>query len=377
MRLITLVYKNIARRRIRSALTVTGMAVAVAAVVALVGIAEGFKRSFLDMYQSRGVDVVVVRGRAADRMTSELDQGFGTRIAALPHVAAVEPVLLDVVSLEELGPVGVVVQGLAPTGALARDRQLTEGNWFGPEETKVALLGGILAANLGKTVGDEIEIYENERFRIAGIYDGGNIFDNGAMIVPLAELQRMLDQARQVTAFNVQVDRAAGANSVADVVDAINALGVGVSAMATENYVASDRKIQIASALAWSISTIALVIGAIGMLNTMIVSVFERTSEIGILRAMGWRRSRIVRMIILEASLLSVAGGIVGTLLALCLTHLLSRSPTTAGLVSGHISSAVITQGFCIALLIGVLGAFYPALRAARLLPTVALRQQG
>ena len=71
------------------------------------------------------------------------------------------------------------------------------------------MLGKILAANLGKQVGDAIEIYENESFRIVGVYDGGNIFDNGAMIVPLVELQRMLDQSGQVTAFNVRVDRAA------------------------------------------------------------------------------------------------------------------------------------------------------------------------
>ena len=64
MRLISLVYKNIARRRIRSALTVMGMAVAVAAVIALVGIADGFKRSFLDMYRAQGVDIVVVRARS-------------------------------------------------------------------------------------------------------------------------------------------------------------------------------------------------------------------------------------------------------------------------------------------------------------------------
>jgi putative ABC transport system permease protein len=377
MRLISLVYKNIARRRIRSALTVTGMAVAVAAVIALVGIADGFKRSFLDMYQAHGVDVVVVRGRSADRMTSELDQGIGAKIAMIPGVTAVEPVLLDVVSLEELGPVGVVVQGLEPTGDLARERSLSAGTWFGADDKKVAMLGRILAANLGKSAGDEVEIYENERFRIVGVYDGGNIFDNGAMIVPLAELQRMLDQSHQVTAFNVRVDRSQGETVVPGVVQAINGQGLGVSAMATENYVATDSKIQIASAMAWSISAIALVIGAVGMLNTMIVSVFERTSEIGILRAIGWRRGRIVRMIILEAGLLSVAGGVIGTLLALAMTQLLSRAPTTAGLVSGYVAPGVVSQGLCIAVLIGILGAIYPAIRAARLLPTVALRGQG
>jgi putative ABC transport system permease protein len=377
MRLITLVYRNITRRRIRSALTVIGMAVAVAAVVALVGIADGFKRSFLDMYQAHCVDVVVVRGRVADRMTSELDQSLGTKIASIPHVALVEPVLLDVVSLEQLGPVGVVVEGLEPKARMLRERKLTAGKWFTADDKRVAMLGRILAANLGQGVGDNIEIYENEHFQIVGIYDGGNIFDNGAMIVPLAELQRMLDQSGQVTAFNVSVDRANDTAAVGDVVAAINALDARMSALATENYVATDSKIQIANAMAWSVSAIALIIGAIGMLNTMIISVFERTNEIGILRAIGWRRSRIVRMILIESSLLSLAGGVIGTLLALAMTTVLSRAPATAGLVSGNVAPPVIVQGILIALLIGILGATYPAYRAARLLPTVALRQPG
>jgi putative ABC transport system permease protein len=377
MRLITLVYKNITRRRTRSALTVIGMAVAVAAVVALVGIADGFKRSFLDMYQAHGVDVVVVRARAADRMTSELDQSLGAKIAAIPHVKLVEPVLLDVVSLEQLGPVGVVVQGLESTAHIQRERQLAAGRWFTADDKRVAILGRILAANLGKGVGDTISIYENEHFQIVGIYDGGTIFDNGAMIVPLAELQRMLDQVGQVTAFNVSVDRERDEAAADEVVAAINSLDASVSAMATENYVATDTKIQIAGAMAWSISAIALVIGAIGMLNTMIISVFERTNEIGILRAIGWRRSRIVRMILIESSLISLVGGVVGTLLALVLTGVLSRAPATAGLVSGTVAPPVVAQGILIGLLIGILGAIYPAYRAATLLPTVALRQQG
>ena len=377
MRLITLVYRNITRRPVRSALTVTGMAVAVAAVVALVGIAEGFKSSFLDMYQAHGVDVVVVRARAADRMTSELDQAIGASVAKIPRVAAVEPVLLDAVSLEELGPVGVVVQGLEPTERMTHERKLVAGAWFAFDAKHQVMLGRILAANLGKEIGDTIEIYENERCTVEGIYDGGNIFDNGAMIVPLAELQRMLGQLDQVTAFNVTVEDSRDARQVREVVAAIGALDAGVSAMAIENYVATDSKIQIATAMAWSISTIALLIGAIGMLNTMIISVFERTGEIGILRAIGWRRSRIVRMILVESCVLGLAGGVMGTILAIIMTAMLSRAPATAGLVSGHVAPSVMAEGLVIAITIGILGAVYPAIRAARLLPTVALRGQA
>jgi putative ABC transport system permease protein len=377
MRLVTLVYKNVSRRRIRSALTVSGMAVAVAAVVALVGIADGFQRSFLDLYQGHGVDIVVVRARVADRMTSDLDQSIGTRIAAIEGVDTVDPVLLDAISLEDSGLYGVVVQGLEPDNRFVRDQTLVEGRAFTPSDGRAVMLGQILARNLDKHAGDRVEIYQDEYFNVVGVYDRHNIFENGAMIVPLSQLQDLLGQRGQVTAFNVTLRKPKDAATIARVVGAIEGLGLGVSAMATEEYVATDAKIQGVTAMAWSTSAIALVIGAIGMLNTMIVSVFERTSEIGILRAIGWRKSRIVRMILMESGLLSVAGAVFGTLLALLLTYVLSRVPAASGMVGARIAPQVVTQGFLIALLIGLLGALYPAYRAARLLPTVALRNEG
>lgn len=377
MRLPTLVFKNVARRRIRSALTVSGMAVAVAAVVALVGIADGFARSFTALYEGRGVDIVVVRARAADRMTSVIDQSLGARIAQLEGIESVEPVLIDVISLEDAGLFGVVIQGLDPAAQWTHDRTVVAGRSLRHGDQRVVMLGAILARNLGAEVGDEVEIYEGESFEVVGIYDRQNIFENGAMIMPIDQLQYLLGQEGLVSAFNVQVTRPITPQAIRAIVEQIDNLGVGVSAMATDEYVATDTRLRGARAMAWSTSAIALIIGAIGMLNTMIVSVFERTSEIGILRAIGWRKSRIVRMVILEAGMLSLCGAVVGTLLALLMTFALSRLPASSGLVEAWIAPHVIGQGILIALLIGLLGASYPAFRAARLLPTVALRSEG
>lgn len=377
MRLTTFVYRNITRRRVRSALTVGGMAVAVSAVVALVGIADGFRQSFHDLYEGNGVDVIVVRARSADRMASELDEKLGSKIAAVEGVTSAEPVLMDAISLEDSGQIGVVLQGLDPGEATIRELNMVTGRPLERGEKNAVLLGRILAQNLGKKVGDQLEIYEGENFDVVGTYDRQNIFENGAMIVPLAELQRMLGQEGLVTAFNVTVGDPPSADSVARVVAAIDGMDVGLSAMATEEYVSTDNRIRGASAMAWSTSAIALVIGAIGMLNTMIVAVFERTSEIGLLRAIGWRKGRIVQMILLESSLLCLAGAVVGTGLALLMTYLLSQAPATAGLVSPSIPPLVIVQGFVIALIIGLLGASYPAFRASRLTPTTALRHEG
>ncbi len=377
MRFLTLVIKNLTRRRARSLLTLSGMAVAVAAVVALVGIADGFRGSFRELYTAHGVDIVVVRSRAADRMAGSLDASLGTRIADVSGVRSVESTLFDVVSFEDLGLYGIVVQGLDPAGSMIRDHELLAGRELRSGDSRAVLLGRLLAEHLGKQVGDELEIYEEIPFEVVGIYERFNVLENGAMIVPLAELQELLGQPDQVTMFYAQVNDASDGELVESVVHGIEDTAAGLNAMDVEQYIDTDPKIQAASAMAWSTSAIALLIGAIGMLNTMLVSVFERTGEIGVLRAIGWRRGRVVRMVLVESCLLCIVGALIGTIMAFALTQLLSRLPTSSVIVSGQIAPLVIVQGAGIALSIGLLGAAYPAFRAATLLPTEAIRHQG
>jgi putative ABC transport system permease protein len=132
---------------------------------------------------------------------------------------------------------------------------------------------------------------------------------------------------------------------------------------------------QMASSMAWMTSSIALLIGAIGMLNTMMTSIFERTREIGILKAVGWTQSRIVRMVLLEATLLSLAASVVGILVGVFGTWCLSYTPNVGRAIAPYFDFGVVVQGVVLAAVIGWMGAAYPAYRAARMLPTEALRQ--
>jgi putative ABC transport system permease protein len=110
------------------------------------------------------------------------------------------------------------------------------------------------------------------------------------------------------------------------------------------------------------------------MLNTMAMSVLERTQEIGILRAVGWPRRRVVMMVLGEAVVLGAMAAVLGALGAIVTTYLLSFSTRAGGFVEGGIAPWVILQGFGITILIGLLGGAFPALRASRLLPTEAIR---
>jgi putative ABC transport system permease protein len=382
MRFYQFILKNVLQRKARSALTMIGVAIAVTAVVALVGIADGFQRSFRELYEKRGVDLLVVRAGSSERLSSSIPQRVGTQIRDISGVRAVSPGLMDVVSFEEANLPSVPLQGWASDSFLFDGLKLLSGRRLEAGDDKRVMLGMVLAKNLGKKTGDTLEI-ANREFEIIGIFESFNVFENGSVVMLIHSLQTLMDRPDQVTGFQVVLDNAPNKKELIERVRReINALRSksgrpwGIEAVPTVDYVNSTSQIRMAQAMAWMTSAIALVIGAIGVLNTMIMSVLERTREIGILRAIGWRKGRVVRLILYESLLLSVAGAAIGIACAAALTHALTWWPLVSGLIKGDVAPAVMVQGFLIALAVGLIGGAYPAYRGAQLLPTEALRHE-
>jgi putative ABC transport system permease protein len=112
------------------------------------------------------------------------------------------------------------------------------------------------------------------------------------------------------------------------------------------------------------------------MTNTMVMSVFERTREIGVLRALGWRKRHVVWMILRESVALSLLGGALGLAIGVALIALLNVTPFAAGFVSANFSPILFVQSFLTALVLGAVGGAYPAWRASRLRPVEALRYE-
>lgn len=391
MGFFSLVLANIFGRMARSLLTISGMAVAICAVVALVGIAKGFQKSLRDLYEDRGIDLLVLQSGKVQQTSSVLPMTLVDKIAALPGVDRVAPALSDVVSLDSEDLVAVPVQGWPNDSFLLDELKIIEGRRLEPAdaapridatteagEDTPAPLGGLmigkaLAKATNKAVGDTLDVLEESPFTIVGIFESYNVFENGSIVLPLAALQDLMLRDDEVTAIAV-VAKQHDEDSVSELQQRIQSLGPALRANATREFAENLPEMKMTESVAWLTSSIALIVGSIGMLNTMLMAVFERTREIAMLRAIGWRRWRIVSMILGESVVLAVVGAVIGCVAAVLLTRSLASLPQANGLVSGDISQSVLVQGFVLAMIVGLLGGLYPAIRAARLLPVEGLR---
>lgn len=369
-----LILKNVLRRKIRSALTLTAIATAVATVVGLRTVSVGFVEAFEQVYASHGVDVVVSRAGSADRLSSSVDMQIEERISRLPNVDRAAGVLLETLSLEKQGVYGVPAMGMRSDSWMLADYQLrSTSKGFSDNATDEILLGAQLADRLQSKIGDKLRLIEQD-YRIVGIFESPSIWENGSLILPIGELQKLTDRQGQCTYINVVLDKPLSRERLDSATAAIQSLDAKLLPLATEKFVETDTRMNLVRAMAWLTSLIAVVIGTIGTLNSTLTSVFERTHEIGVLRAIGWSKSRVVGMILLESTGLAAAASLVGIAAAALLVAATQTSPTLRGLLPPRISPSTMLEGLLLAVVIGLLGAWLPARRAVRMLPTEAFR---
>jgi putative ABC transport system permease protein len=374
VRFITLVAKNVIHRPVRTVLTTFGLAIAISAVVILVGISWNFEQSFMAIYEAKGIDLVVVRAGGSNQLSSSLDIRMGDRVQKIEGVAEVSPSLVDTVGFEDKNLVAVLVNGWIPGSALFRGIRVIDGRSLKDGDDKAVLLGRVLAETLAKKPGDPLQI-AGVPFTVVGIFESNSWFENGSMTMPLIALQQMMGKEGQVTGFLV---RAASADSkfISELRHRIESTISGVAATPARDHVQSDTQIRLARAMSWATAVVALILGSVGMLNTMLMSIFERTREIGILRAVGWRRSRVLALVLGEALVIALMGTALGMILAVVGLRAITIAPTARGFINPNLPPQVLFIALAMGIGLSVLGGLYPAARAAALEPTEALRYE-
>jgi putative ABC transport system permease protein len=362
---------NLLRRPLRTLLTVCGVALGVGAFVALTGFAGAFARQWLEVYRSKGTDICVIRGTW---LRAQADESLGDRLRTIPEIADVAPIAVDLV---ELSPeISAVVQGWREDSFEFESLTLVDGRRFRGDAAEI-MLGEALAESLGKRVGDDVEVVGSP-FRVVAVYRGRQAFETAGAVVALQQLQRVSDLGTKVAGFNVRLRKSSSEGPPADLVQRVQALIEarlpGLKAMPVGDMVGRNVVTRVVRSTAWGMSLIALVIGAFGVANTMAMSIVERTSEIGIVRALGWRRARVVRLILLEAGLLGASGGVLGGIVGYLGLVALASNRIAPGLVEGRLSVAQTAEAMIVAVAISVVSGLLPAYRATLLTPVEALR---
>ena len=373
MNFLTVVLKNLLRRRARSLLTLLGIAIGIAAVVALTSVAWGFEKSWERTYAARDTDLIVTKITSQSPMPAPFAETRKAEILSLPRVEQATGLLSDLVSIEEAP--AVLVFGWELDGFLWEHLSLVEGRWPAGDGENSVVLGVVAADVLKKSVGSTVTI-ETGDFVVCGTFDSGAFVENGAAIMALPQLQRITENEGKVTFLNVRLAPGTTPGEAEAVRAMIRERFPGMRAFAAGEVAQNNTAIQAAKAMSWATSLLALVVGAVGVMNTVLMSVFERTHEIGILLAIGWKRSRIVRLILYESMALSFLGGAAGIGLGVLAVALLQLAPLTRGKVEGEIGPALFALALAIALALGVLGGLYPAYRSSRMHPSEALRYE-
>jgi putative ABC transport system permease protein len=376
MRFVTLVAKNLAHRPVRSILTVIGLSIALSAVMLLVGISWNFEKAFLEIYTSKAIDLVVTKAGKSMSTGGILDLSVGERLKAIEGIGELAPVLIDTVEFKEQHIDEMVVQGWVPESLMFHGVRLVrgEGRNLKPDDKDAILLGDEQAASFGKKAGDTIRI-QKKMFAIVGIFDSASLFERGSIIMPLSTLQSLMGYSQPATAFMIKAKDRDG-EFIKALRKRIEDTFPDLSARSASDYISNDRQIRLSRVMAWTTASVAMVVGAVGMLNTMLMSIFERTREIGLLRAVGWRRRRVLGLVLGEAILLALAATTVGGVMSIAALKALSALPSARGFVDPNLPPAVIGMALVMGFALSVLGGLYPALRAAALDPTEALRYE-
>jgi putative ABC transport system permease protein len=393
--------------RTRSVLTMLGIIIGVAAVIAMVGVGSGATERIQQQIESIGSNLIIVLPGSVSSNGVRLGSGGVASLTRDDAVAiAAECPSVAVAAPSVRGGAQVVygssnwatsIQGVTPDFITLRDYTMGAGQFFTTQDVdaaaKTAVLGETVAANLfgasdptGQTV-----IIKNVPFVVAGVLapkgqsPTGQDQDDVVLLPISTATQRVLGanraNARAVGSLMVQaVSPEAMDQAIQEMTSLLRERHRILPGLEddfsvrnlTEVFAAQETSAQVMAILLGAIASVSLVVGGIGIMNIMLVSVTERTREIGLRLAVGAKRRDILSQFLVEAVALSVLGGIVGIVVGVTATVLISRLATW----STTISLVSVMASFLFSALVGVFFGYYPARKAAYLKPIEALRYE-
>ncbi|MBI2920001.1 MAG: ABC transporter permease [Planctomycetes bacterium] len=379
--------KNVLTRPLRSFLALVGVSISIAGVVGLISVSSGLRSTMSDTLD-KVEGLVMIEANSVDPIFSTLPIDYARRVEKIPGVQACVPELWRVAPNVEgqktlIGLFNaIVVLGLDPerhtrlSAGHVYSRSMRRGRNIEPGDAgkKRVVVSERIARKYAKDVGGTVKVGE-EQFEIVGVYNTGSLFLDGTLVMHLEDAWKFAGFSRDlVTSFYVEATETSP-EALARIEKAIEAEFAGekkkVDCLSTTEWQAEfGNMMKNLDVFLLVVSSIAVIVGAIGILNTMLMSVTERVPEFGILKANGWSRGDVTRLVLAESTYLGVAGGVLGSAIGWAgvtsAAAMMPFQPTAPLWLLGSASG--------LGALLGILGGVYPARRAAGLSPVDAIR---
>ncbi len=360
--------RNLLRRPLRTGLTALGIAIAAATYVVLASASAGLEAETESVIRSFRIDLIVQKEGIPIPWNSRIAPEELEALRTVPGVAKVSPVVVGVTRVATRPR--FYIFGAAPGTLETLGLELSSGRIYAAGKDEL-LVGDVAARELELSLGDRVSIVGRREFDVVGVYrTGRRLLDGGVVMdLPLAQQAFRLGSLSNLALVGLLPGTDAG--------EAAASIGTripGLEATPAEIFARQQEWLKDLRRFARALAILALVIATLGVSNTLSMNVAERTGEMGLLRALGWRRGRIARLVVSEGLFLALAGAALGLPAASVLLHFLAKRDTL-GVVPARLGLSTTIEGIGTLLLAGLVASLPPLVHALRIRPARALRE--
>ncbi len=384
--------KNLYHRKARTFLTLLGVIIGIMAVVSMISVGSGMKAALREQLETLGSDKIIITPQIAyGTKAGSLNDDDVKAIEKLPGVALVSPLFSISTSVEFRGEENsLLIYGIDPEKAERTfgdtgGYTLLKGRWLGKGDKRKVVIGyGIHDDTFSRkiNVGNTIKI-RGRSFQVVGIFQKtGDRARDYTLYTDIDQLRDLVQAGDTVTMIIARAQKGADVEEVRMRIENL----IENRKDSKENYfVATQKEIferasevfRVVQVVFGGLAAVSLIVGAIGISNTMIMNVTERVQEIGIMKAVGASDSQIMKVFLADAVVVGFIGGIVGVALGYGISRIINMAARVylgEGMLQTSVTPALTAFALCFAVGIGVIAGLYPAYRAAKLNPVEALR---
>lgn len=368
---LSLIARAIWARRVRSLMTALGVGIGIGLIIAIFSVVSSVRDSLAVSAQITQADLLAVQRGLAGPTGGSIPEFCVDELESYEGVKDATGFLLTSVSFEDTPFFNIFGVRTEDRGLYLGEEQIVEGTYFqNPGEMG---LGKIAADSLGLGVGDTLRLDSGEEFTVVGVFDTGNTYLDSGGITSLKEAQEVVGREGKVTLIAIYLDPEADKSAVAQQIESDKRF---LKVISSPRLLETSSTVELAGALSWVLTAIALIMASIFVFNSMSTSVAERTRDIGILKAVGWSRWKVMGMFLGESLLLGLAGFAIGVLFGMGTVLVISHVPAARSFVGQSFDGQTLLVGLIVSLLLGLIGGAIPAISAFRLSPVEALRSE-